>query len=77
MERLKGKESDLHDEMIPWRKHLKKCRLEDEQQVYIGNETKWLLWRIRLTQLSPRLELVRRFLNMPYINKEDREKFTR
>jgi hypothetical protein len=25
--------------------------------------------------LSPRLELVRRFLNMPYINKEDREKF--
>jgi len=40
MERLKDKESDFHDEMIPWRKHLKKCRLEDEQQVYIGNETK-------------------------------------
>jgi len=20
----------IHDEMIPWREHLKKCRLEDE-----------------------------------------------
>ena len=27
----------IHDEMIPWREHLKKCRLEDEEDESISN----------------------------------------
>lgn len=27
----------IHDEIIPWREHLKKCRLEDEEDESISN----------------------------------------